>query len=115
MGKGTAVDFGSELFVIGSSHTYFFNEKTKLKTTLSFQTTNAQAVVDSIIDRKYAKPYARQNQREDKYSLSSKLTYKHNKKNNINTGFIADYYVASYIDSAWYPEYNRFLTGNDIV
>lgn len=34
---GAATDFGSELGVIGLSHTYYFNEKTRIKSSLSWQ------------------------------------------------------------------------------
>jgi len=113
-GRGTATDFGSGLKVIGVSHTYFFNENLKLETTLSLQSTYAQAILDSIIERQYVKPYVRQNQVENKMSATSKLTYKLNTKNSFNVGFIADYFYIDYVDSILDKDYNRFVTGNDI-
>ncbi len=113
-GRGTATDFGSGLKVVGASHTYFFNENLKIKTTLSYQSTHAKTVFDSIIQRQFIKPYVRQNQMENKASLSSKLTYKISKKDNINVGFIADYYTIDLVDSIFDWGYNRFLIGNNI-
>jgi hypothetical protein len=113
-GRGTAINFGSGLRVVGASHTYFFNEDMKLKTTVSYQSTYAKTEFDSIIQRQYEKPYVRQDQLEDKLSLSTKFTYKISKKDNINLGFIADYYYIDYIDSIFDADYNRFLIGNDI-
>ncbi len=113
-GRGTAINFGSGLITVGASHTYFFNESTKLKTTISYQSTHAQTKLDSIIDRKYEKPHVRQNQMENKISMASKLTHKLNAKNSIDFGFIADYFFIDFIDSVFNADYNRFLTGNDI-
>ena len=47
---GAATDYGAELGVIGLSHTYYFNDKTRIKTTLSWQHSNSQAVIDSVKD-----------------------------------------------------------------
>ena len=88
--------------------------KKKLQTTLSYQSTQIETVLDSIIQRQYEKPYVRQEQQEDKMSLNSKLTYKLNAKNNINVGLIADYYFIIFLDSAYQYEYDKFLTSNDV-
>jgi len=113
-GRGTATNFGAGLMVIGASHTYFFNPDIKIKTTLSYQSTYAKTKLDSIIKRQYEKPYVRQDQLETKLSISSKLTYKLNVKNNINLGFSADYYYVDFIDSIFNADYDKFLIGNDI-
>ena len=113
-GRGTATDFGSGLRVVGASHTYFFNENVKLKTTLSYQSTYAKAVLDSIINRQYEKPFVRQYQVENKMSFATKLTYKLNPKNSINVGYIADYFYIDYLDSIFNSDYKHFVTGNDI-
>lgn len=111
--RGTATDFGSGLGVIGASNTYFFNNKVKLKSTLSYQSTKSETILDSMINEQ-AVPWVRQDLREDKASLSSKLTYKINKRNNFNVGLIADHYIVNMVDSVYKSEYDQFLIGNDI-
>lgn len=113
-GRGTATDFGAGLMVLGASHSYFFNKNVKLKTTLSYQSSYAETVLDSIKNRSYEKPYVRQDQTDNKLSLSSKLTYKQNRKNNINIGFIADLYNIDLVDSIYNARYDKFLIGNNI-
>lgn len=113
-GRGTATDFGSGVSIVGASHSYFFTENLKLKSTASYQTTYAEAKLDSIKHRSYEKPWIRQYQTENKLSFTSKLTYKLNKKNNFSIGFITDFYNIDFMDSIFDATYNRFLIGNNV-
>ncbi len=46
--RGTATDFGSDLAVVGTSHTYFSDPNTRIKSTLSWQQFNSNTVFDSL-------------------------------------------------------------------
>jgi hypothetical protein len=110
--RGTATDFGSDLAVIGTSHTYFFNENTRIKSTLSLQQTSSSAVVDSIGNEVFV-PVYRGNQTEQKWSLSSQLKRKVSANANYVMGIIVDRYSVDYIDSVLHIDYGRFVTNTD--
>jgi hypothetical protein len=111
--RGQATDFGSELGVLGLSHTYYFNEKTRVKSTLSWQHTNSMAVVDSIKDDSFM-PYVRSDQSENKISFSSQLRKKFSAADNASIGLIIDNYKINYLDSIYDQDYDRFLTFTDM-
>lgn len=110
--RGTATDFGSDLAVIGTSHTYFFNENTRLRTTLSWQQTSVTAVVDSVKSDFFV-PLYRGNQTEQKFSLSSQLRRKVSANANYSLGIIVDRYGVDYIDSVLHFDYGHFVTSTD--
>ncbi len=113
--KGVATDFGSGLTAIGLSHVYFLNEKSKIKTTISWQQTKSRAVLDSLLERgAVTKPYIRNTEGEDKFSVSSQFSRKVNSRNDYNIGFIADLYSVRYLDSIQSNEYQKFITYADI-
>ncbi len=110
-GKGQAIDFGSGLAVVGLSNTYFFNDKTRWTSTLSWQSTNSSSVVDSVFNLgEVLKPYYRSEMTESKMSYTSKLRYKQNSQNNYSAGIVIDAYQIDYIDSVNDPDYGRFIT-----
>ncbi|MBN1117292.1 MAG: TonB-dependent receptor [Bacteroidales bacterium] len=111
----TATDFGSNLAVIGAKHTYFFTDKLRLQTSLSYQSTGAITELDSVnrTEESY-KPWIRFNQDEDKLSVSTQLRHKINKRNNYSIGAVADFYVLDYLDSLYMTDYNKFITVTDI-
>ena len=114
--RGTATDFGSDLSVLGVSNTYFFNEKMRLKSTLSIQSTSADTKLDSV--RNYGEvffPWVRSEQAEDKVSLSTQFRHKVNAKNNYSIGLIQDFYQIDYVDSIYMKEYQRFIRSADIT
>ena len=51
--RSVATDFGSELGVIGLSHSKYYNETTRLKTTLSWQHSQSLTALDSVINRSF--------------------------------------------------------------
>jgi len=111
--RGTATDFGAELGVIGMSHTYYFNEKTRIKTTLSWQHSGSLAVIDSIKNETFV-PYIRNDQSENKLSFSTQLRKKINASDNLSLGLVIDNYNIAYLDSIYDNDYSRFITTTDI-
>lgn len=109
---GTAIDFGSQQMMVGASNVYFFKDNLNLKTTLSYQSTYAETIMDSIINLT-AEPFVRQHMGEDKLSLSAKLTYKLDRRNNFNIGLIADHYYINLVDSVYKQEYSKFILTNN--
>jgi len=113
--SGIATDFGSSLGVIGLSNTYFFTPRLRLTTTLSYQQTAVTTVLDSTKNNKeIIKPFVRQNQAEDKFSVSTQLKHKVNAKNNYSLGIVLDHYYINYVDSINHPDYNKFITSSDV-
>jgi hypothetical protein len=110
---GIATDFGSELGVLGLSHTYYFNNKTRIKTTLSWQHSNSQAFVDSVKNETFI-PFVRENQTENKLSFSTQLRKKFSASDNASIGLIIDKYNINYLDSINDSDYRRFVTFTDI-
>ncbi|MBN2519377.1 MAG: TonB-dependent receptor [Bacteroidales bacterium] len=100
--------FSSLLGVIGLSHTYFFNENTRIKSTLAASYTGGGA---ENRGKKYDEInyiYG-DNMNETKYSLNIKLMNKLNAKNNFETGLNIDYYLFTYIDSFYNKKYDSFF------
>ena len=111
--RGLATDFGSGLTVFGLSHTYYFNDKTRIKSVLSWQNSNSTASLDSIRNGEFS-PYVRNNQSENKLSFSTQLRKKISAEDNVSLGLIIDNYSIAYLDSVKDRDYNRFLTTTDI-
>ncbi len=114
-GTGTTTDFGSELAVVGLTNSYFLNNKTGIKTRVSFQNTSAKAVLDSLKnDRTDVIPFIRNNDSESKLSFSTRFIHKPSNKNNYNLGFTIDHYLINYQDSVYKSEYNKFIADVNI-
>ncbi|MBK7711440.1 MAG: TonB-dependent receptor [Bacteroidales bacterium] len=111
--RGVATDFEAGLAVIGLSHTYYFNDKTRIKSTLSWQNASSRASLDSIRNGTFS-PYVRSNQAENKLSFSTQIRRKISAEDNVSIGLIIDNYGIAYLDSIKDREYNRFLTTTDI-
>ncbi len=113
--RGIATDFGSSLGVIGLSNTYFFTPRLRLTTTLSYQQTAVTTVLDSTKNNMaIIEPFVRQNQAENKFSVSTQLRHKVNAKNNYSLGIVLDHYYINYVDSINHPDYNKFITSSDV-
>lgn len=111
--RGVATDFGSGLGVIGLSDTYYFNDKTRLKSTLSWQNSNSTAKLDSI-EGDVFNPFVRSKQSESKLSFSTQLRKKFSAEDNVSVGLIIDNFSINYLDSVLDKDYNRFITATDI-
>jgi hypothetical protein len=111
--RGTATDFGSDLAVIGSTHTYFFNENTRLKSTLSWQQFGSTTVFDSVRNDAFM-PVFRGNQTENKLSFSTQLLRKLGADANFMLGLVVDRFDIDFVDSVKSNEHNRFIKWTDI-
>ena len=112
--RGTATDFGSGLGVFGLSNTYYFTEKTRLKTIVSYQSTNVQTIYDSIKPKQVTEAVFRQTQTQSKLSFAQQYKHKVSSNLNMSAGYIYDIYTIDFIDSVFVSEYNSFITGTDI-
>jgi hypothetical protein len=110
--RGTATDFGSDLAVIGASHTHFFNENTRIKSTLSWQQFSSMTVFDSARNDAFV-PIFRGNQTENKLSFSSQLLRKLSADANFLLGVVADRYDINFQDSIRSREHGKFITQTD--
>lgn len=113
--RGTATDFGSSLGFLGLTHVYYFNEKTRIRTTLSGQYAESTTLYDSI----YTQPNRTVTvysglQSESKLTFTSEFKQKINDKNNYSIGVILDKYMINYVDSTNFPEFHRFVQTLDI-
>jgi hypothetical protein len=88
--RGMATDFGSGLAVIGMSHTYYFNEKTRIKSTLSYQQTYSTTVLDSVHQDLPEVPFLRSRQQENRWSFSTQFRQKIKARNNYSFGLVLD-------------------------
>jgi len=108
---GTRIKFGSGLGCVGIAHTYYLNEKSRIKTTISVQRTGSSTKLDSTLVKK---PVYRSFLYENKYSVSSQFSQKINSKNNYSIGVVIDRYYTDYIDSVFNTENNMFRTITDV-
>ncbi|HCC29051.1 MAG TPA: TonB-dependent receptor [Marinilabiliales bacterium] len=114
-GRGTATNFGADLWMVGSSHTYFFNDKTSLVTTLSYQSNSSSTVHDSVRNKgAEIMPFVRAETQENKLSVNSQFRYKWNAKNNFYAGITIDQYEVSGLDSINLYDYQKFIKQIDV-
>lgn len=107
--RGTATDFGSDLAVLGITHTYYFNPKTSIKSSLSWQHFNSKTIFDSVQNTGFM-PVFRGNQTERKTSFGSQLRHKKNARSNFLAGFTIDQFGIDFQDSVLSMEYNSFIS-----
>jgi hypothetical protein len=108
---GYATDFGAGLNIAMLTHTYMFDESTRIKSSLSFEYAHSITQSDSInyTEKKYFNLYAA-NYRENKWMASTQLKHRFNAKNNLTTGVSASLFVSSFFDSAYVKEYDKRIT-----
>ncbi len=98
--SGVMTDFGADLGILALNHLYFFNENTRIKTSLTAQGSRSFTRLDSLKNGDVEPvPFVRNDYREGKYAISSKLKSKLNTRNTFSLGFIFDYYDVNYNDS----------------
>jgi len=99
---GYATDFGANLNVALLTHTLMISEKTKLKTAVSFQSSQSSTQNDSIdyLNKDYFSTYASK-LLENKITASVELKHKFDSQNNMAVGVLANRYITSFNDSAW--------------
>ena len=111
---GTDIRYGSNTGVVGLSHLYFFNNKTRIKTILSVLGSQSGTEVDSlkfdtqgtIIENSGYKFY-RSKYQEIKYTASTHLKTKFNAKNNASAGVYFDLYNIQYNDTVFQGSTSR--------
>mgnify|MGYP001212094539 CR=1 FL=1 len=111
--RGTATDFGSGLAVIGLSHTWFPGPKTRLRSTLSWQRTYSEAILDSVVNDAF-KPFYRGYEDEAKLSFSSQLRGKFGSGSSYMAGLNIDLFGFDYVDSVFSKQYQKFITRSDV-
>jgi hypothetical protein len=113
--RGTAIDYGSTMGLVAATHTYFFNENSKLQSAVSLQDAGSSAVVDSLRDKNsVVMPYYRGTQNESKISASLKYFQKVDMRQFVSVGVLADRFGINFLDSVYLYEYQRFVTNNDV-
>lgn len=109
-------EYGSDMGVIGLNHQYFFNDKSRLKTSVSYSGFKTETLLDSLLapDYKQGYPYYRSSLAETKLSIATQHIYKLSARDNFKTGVILDHFNVNYIDSVWEYDDNKFrnLTQN---
>ncbi len=118
---GVDLDFGSDMGVVGLSHTYFINKTTRIQSYIAIQGTNSTTYIDSlkflpdgsIIQGSNYKFYESSG-KEIKYSISTHLKKKFNPKNNASFGIYFDNYDVSYSDEQKSSELGIFVNNFDI-
>lgn len=112
---GTATDFGASLAFGALTHTYYFDEDTKLKNALAINVTGSQTVFDTVnyVDKKYFTLY-NGTLTEYKYTASTELKKRFSNKNSATFGLKADLFVTHFTDSAWLTDYNIRVANHNI-
>jgi len=99
---GYATDFGAGLSIGILTHTLMLSEKTKLKTSLSYQNSHSNTLNDTIdyVTKTNFTSYAGRLS-EKKEILSFVLKHKFSAENNMTSGISANRYVTTFNDSAY--------------
>ena len=105
---GYATDFGAALGVGILTHTLMLSEKTKLKTSLSYQNSQSTTVNDTIdyVNKNYFTNYAGKLS-EKKEVASFTLKHKFSAENNLTSGISANRFVTTFNDSAYVKNLNK--------
>ena len=112
---GTDTDFGSDMGVVGLSNLYYFNKKTRLKTTLSLSGTRATTALDSLKGKdKIKSQFYRSSNQETNLSFSSQIVHKFSAKDMIVGGIILDYYQVRFIDSVYLSNSKSYFKNTDV-
>jgi len=108
---GYATDFGAGLNIGIFTHTLMLSEKTKLKTSLSFQNSQSNTQNDTIdyVNKTYFSNYAGKLS-ENKLIASIQLKHKFNPQNNLTTGFSANRFITTFKDSAYLKSIEKRIT-----
>ena len=108
---GYATDFGAGLNIGLLTHTLMLGEKTKLKTSLSYQNSSSTTQNDTIdyVNKSFFENYAGK-LNEDKMTASIQLKHKFSAKNNMTAGFSANRFITTFNDSAWIKTWSKRVT-----
>jgi hypothetical protein len=108
---GYATDFGAGLNIAMLTHTFMFSEKSRLKSAISFQSSQSATQNDSIdyANKTYFSSYAGK-LLENKLTASVEFKHKFSSQNNFTTGILLNRYITSFNDSAWVKSIQKRLT-----
>lgn len=119
---GVDLDYGSDMAVLGLSHQYFLNERSRLETNISVLGNRATTHIDSLKFDENGSIIQNSNYlfynsigTEIKYSFSTHLKTKLNSKNNTSFGIYYDTYHVDYLDSFRLYKINGFAKYFDIT
>ncbi|RPH30520.1 MAG: TonB-dependent receptor [Bacteroidales bacterium] len=108
-GEGFDLTNGSDMGVIGINHTYLFNDKTYIKTSLSASGHRFATVIDSINPTtKIKSPWYRNNFIDKKILISSFINHKFNSRHSIKSGVELNNLRFNYADSIYKLYKGRF-------
>lgn len=112
---GYATDFGALMNVNLLTHTLIISEKSKLKSALSYQTSQSSTQNDSIDyeHQIYFSTYAGR-LRENKLSATTELRHRFDTHNNLKTGVIFNRYITTFNDSAYLESIHKRILLSDI-
>ena len=105
---GYATDFGAGLNVAILTHSFMFSEKSRLKSAISFQSSQSNTQNDSIdyTDKTYFSSYAGK-LIENKLSASIELKHKYSTQDNLTTGLLVNRYMTTFNDSAYDRNFHK--------
>jgi TonB dependent receptor/Carboxypeptidase regulatory-like domain len=112
---GYATDFGALLSVSMLTHTLIISENSKLKSALSYQTSQSATQNDSIDyeHKTYFSTYAG-SLSENKLSASTELKHRFDTHNNLKIGLIYNRYITTFNDSSYLRSINKRIILSDI-
>lgn len=107
---GEATDFGAGLNIALLTHTFMFSEKSRMKSTISFQNSQSSIQNDSIdyVNKAYFSTYAGK-LLENKLSASIDLKHKFSPQNNLTTGLLLNRYNTTFNDSAYFKSLRKII------
>jgi hypothetical protein len=112
--RGTTIDYGSELAVVGVAHSLFFTEKLGIKSAVSVQQMHTTADLDSLKNNGWSEPFFRGDEKESKLSFSTKVIFKPNSNNHLSAGITYDHFYLNHLDSVYKYEEQKFLNQLDV-
>lgn len=107
--RGVYIKNGANLMVTGVTHNIMVSPKSRLESTISYQTTGSEAYLDSLVyTNQTFQPWVRSYQQEQKVSLSTQWKTKVDSRNTFSLGTVADMIYTNYVDSICYFFYYSF-------
>jgi hypothetical protein len=99
----------SQTGATGISYKYYLNDKTRLRTILSWSGIRNygldSTVSDGVLDRKYGQYFA-----EQKLTFHTDIRRKFSSRDHLIAGLELNYIKATYQDSVFMPEYDMYIT-----
>lgn len=108
---GYATDFGASMNVSILTHTLMLSEKTKLKSSISYQLSGSNTLNDTIdyVNKKYFTNYAG-DMLEKMEVISTTLRHKFDVSDFLTAGLSVNRLSTSFKDSAWVKQWNSYIS-----